>query len=90
MTTGGSGMHIKASDMAKFGYLYINEGRWGNEQIIPCEWIAETSIPHSAGGFPGDTPYGHLFRVTDLDGLSAYIASGYGGQLIYIVPAAEK
>jgi hypothetical protein len=33
--------------MAKFGMLYLQQGRWDNQQIIPAEWVKESLTPHA-------------------------------------------
>ncbi len=47
----GGGMHISAHDMARFGYLFLNDGVWDAERIISEEWIemARTPGPANAG-----------------------------------------
>ncbi len=43
IATGGFGLMTTLRDMARFGYLYLRNGRWGNEQVIPEKWIAEST-----------------------------------------------
>jgi len=47
----GGGMHISARDMARFGYLFLNDGVWDGERIISEDWIemARTPGPANAG-----------------------------------------
>jgi CubicO group peptidase (beta-lactamase class C family) len=45
ISKGGWGMAMKPRDMAKLGYLYLNQGLWDGRQIIPAEWIAATTLP---------------------------------------------
>ena len=38
-------MWLKPHDMAKFGWLFLNKGRWGNKKIVPTMWVeASTRI----------------------------------------------
>jgi CubicO group peptidase (beta-lactamase class C family) len=39
---GGSELHLRPRDMAKFGLLYLNEGEWDGDQIIPPEWVVQS------------------------------------------------
>lgn len=93
---GGSGLYLTPTDMAKFGYLYLKNGLWDGKQIIPEEWIGESTkrqITVSPGGdigYYGD--YGHLFwilkikdKVHNKDYLT-YYALGTGEQKIVIIP----
>lgn len=44
---GWARMWLNPHDMAKFGLLYLQKGKWQDKQIIPAEWIAESVTPHS-------------------------------------------
>ena len=41
----GGGMWISARDMARFGYLTLNKGRWADKQILSEEWIRMATTP---------------------------------------------
>ena len=78
--------------MAIFGYLYLNNGRWKEKQIIPDWWVKESTANH-ADGVAAD--YGYLWwsRSDGLGGtfqgaqdLFLYYAHGYRGQFIFVVP----
>lgn len=43
INTGGWGLRVKTEDMAKFGQLYLQKGKWNGKQIIPTEWIEEAT-----------------------------------------------
>ena len=77
---------FKPRDMAKFGYLYLNQGLWDEKQIVSAEWVKSSIQRQNAGGSPHGVEYGYLFWVTTVEGYSAYFAGGYGGQFIYVVP----
>ena len=40
-----SGLNATAVDLAKFGLLYLNRGRWENQQIVPPEWVRSSTGP---------------------------------------------
>jgi CubicO group peptidase (beta-lactamase class C family) len=45
---GGSGccdtqFYISAQELARFGYLFLKQGRWKNEQVVPQQWIKEAT-----------------------------------------------
>lgn len=44
---GWARMWLKPEDMAKFGLLYLQQGRWEDRQIIPKEWVMASITPHS-------------------------------------------
>lgn len=41
--TGGWGFRIRTEDMAKFGQLYLQNGMWNGEQILPASWVREAT-----------------------------------------------
>lgn len=83
---GGTGLWLTARAMAKFGYLYLNDGYWDGRQVIPADWVKASTQKQSEGGFPEHRSYGLLWWTTVDRGHPAYYAAGYGGQLIYVIP----
>lgn len=49
----GGGMFISAWDLARFGYLYLNAGKWGNRQLVTESWIAMSKSPGPANPIYG-------------------------------------
>ena len=43
INTGGWGLRLKTEDMAKFGQLFLQKGKWNGKQILPASWIEEAS-----------------------------------------------
>lgn len=81
---------MSARDLARFGLLYLNNGRWEDQQIIPAGWVHESTKEHStlyAGG------YGYMWwtarDISQLGILNTYWAAGNGGHRVYIVPGAK-
>jgi CubicO group peptidase (beta-lactamase class C family) len=79
-------LKINAPDMAKIGQLMLDDGRWDGEQIVSTQWVTESTRAQVAtsGGSTGD--YGYQWWVTTANGLDAFAAVGFGGQLIEVVP----
>jgi Beta-lactamase len=46
VNTGGWGLRLKTEDMAKFGQLYLQGGRWKGKQLLPHEWVKEATTMH--------------------------------------------
>jgi CubicO group peptidase (beta-lactamase class C family) len=80
---GGSGVRMTPRDMARIGYLYLKNGKWDGEQIVPESWVAASQQKHMPRKYIPDNYYGYQFWVSDYD---TYSAVGYGGQWITIVP----
>jgi len=51
----GGGMFINAWDMARFGYLYLNNGKWDGRTVVPEKWIELAKSPG-----PANTAYGFM------------------------------
>lgn len=82
----GGGMWLSAYDQAKFGYLFLRDGRWKDRQIISEEWINKATTPTKA-----NTGYGYMnfFLNNDLKRMpsaprSAYVFLGSGINMVYI------
>lgn len=43
INTGGWGLRIKTEDMAKFGQLYLQKGKWNGKQLLPQAWVEEAT-----------------------------------------------
>ena len=78
---------MRPQDMAKLGQLYLDNGTWKGQQVVPATWVhaATTGQVPAPGGFGGEQ-YGYQWWVTTAGGHSAYAAIGFGGQLIEVVP----
>lgn len=84
ISIGYSELRMHPHDMAKIGYLYLNDGQWDGEQIVPSEWVrASTSKFISATLEDG---YGYQWWVDDS---GMYLALGYRGQFIFVIPEKE-
>jgi CubicO group peptidase (beta-lactamase class C family) len=86
---GGWGMSMTPRDMAKFGYLYLNQGMWDGQQIIPADWIkasTERQIQVPDPLEPWEIDMGYLWWLHE-DGL--YAAHGMKGQFIYVIPQSD-
>ncbi len=95
---GSSYMFATARDWAKFGLLYLQDGVWNGERILPEGWVKATQMPAPAtpkleygymfwlNGFDDNTP--HLRRFKDVPS-DMYCAAGFGGQKVFIIPSEK-
>ena len=80
---------MSARDAARFGQLFLQNGRWDGAQIVPSGWIAKSRTAHAATSTAG-TSYGYLWWIVeDFQGVKMYYAAGYGGQRICVVPSMD-
>jgi CubicO group peptidase (beta-lactamase class C family) len=87
-TVGGDGLSLRSREMAKIGYLYLNQGFWDGKQLVPADWVRATTQKHTAADIL-KADYGYLWWVTTVEGHGAYYAAGFGGQFIYVVPDVD-
>ena len=87
---GGSEMEFTATDLLKFGQLYLHQGKAGDRQVVPSDWVKESTseqaVLNSWPVLPGANGYGYYWWRRKTNGHQAYVASGYGGQLVCVVP----
>ena len=82
-----SGLRLTSRDMMKIGMLYLNNGEWKEEQIIPAHWIEASLKPYLESSFtPG---YGYQWWIMRFDSADESLwvptAIGNGGQRIFII-----
>ena len=92
---GSSFMYATARDWARFGLLYLNDGVWMGERILPEGWVtySTTPTPHA----PPAEAYGALFWLnagTDTRWIpelpdDMFCASGHEGQYLLIIPSHD-
>ena len=77
-------------DFARLGLLYLQGGRWGDEQVVPEHWVDESLQPSPASEAAGE-PYGYQWWLSDLEGSDVDISAaiGHDGQWIYVVPELD-
>jgi len=86
-TRWGGGMWINSWDMARFGYLWLRGGRWGDRQILPPAYVKAALTPSANG-----PDYGYLWWLNaqerNYPGLpkTAYGAKGAGSNSIVVSP----
>jgi CubicO group peptidase (beta-lactamase class C family) len=85
-----SGLHITARDAARFGYLFLRRGRWGDRQIIGETWIDQAC----GSGSEVNPNYGFLWWVNprgawkDLP-RNAYSAQGAHSNNVTVLPSHD-
>ena len=90
ISTGGYGLSIRTEDIAKFGQLYLQKGKWNGKQLVPENWVeAATARQTSNGSNPKsdwDQGYGYQFwRCRN----GAYRGDGAFGQYCIVLPEQD-
>jgi CubicO group peptidase (beta-lactamase class C family) len=89
---------ISARDLARFGVLYLNRGRWGERVVIPASWVDASVRSYSVtGDFATGSGYGFMWWIQANAAAQPYLripdgtftATGAGGQLMTVLPHIE-
>ncbi|SHG31527.1 CubicO group peptidase, beta-lactamase class C family [Fodinibius roseus] len=84
---------MSARDLARFGLLYLRNGRWKDEQIISANWIEASTKPKFRYVIGKEIPihYGLLWWISanELSQYDAYFASGVGSQSVWVLPKLD-
>jgi hypothetical protein len=88
---------MSTRDMARFGQLYLQRGRWGEDQVIPAGWVERSTRAQADLG--GGRGYGYMWWIYDVGSLPdryeyanryrTILARGTGGQAIFVIPQAQ-
>ena len=93
INTGGWGLRLKTEDMAKFGQLFLQKGKWNGKQILPQAWVDEAStakiIQHpdyvKSKQDLSDWEQGYCYQMWRCRH-NAFRADGAFGQFIIVMP----
>ena len=97
---GGNGLEISARDAAKFGQLFLNGGVWNGQQLVPADWVAESTSAKNSGAGDATGSYGYQWWMRSFTpgyygtytllypsaSYDMYFAFGHGGQFIHVIP----
>lgn len=80
------GLYLAATDLAKIYYLFLQNGKWENEQIVSADWVKASITPSVSVG--GTVKYGYKWWLYEYGTNSKYAwaGSGFGGQWPVIIP----
>ena len=75
-------------DYARFGLLYLRGGAWGDDQIVPADWVADSQV----GSDASDGAYGYQWWLDEPPGSipeDHFAALGHNGQYIHVIPSLD-
>jgi CubicO group peptidase (beta-lactamase class C family) len=90
------GIFLRPRELAKIGFLFVNDGFWKDKQIVTAEWIEESTAEHilTQGRTIRDAyAYGYQWWLIDFNANNktypCFMAAGWGGQYMFIFPDEE-
>lgn len=83
-------IHVTARDAAKFGMLFLNDGQFEGNQIVPAEWVRDSLQTYSEDAYDNigefrDIGYGYQWWSAEVGDHHVNFAWGHGGQLIVLL-----
>jgi CubicO group peptidase (beta-lactamase class C family) len=84
ISIGWGEMRMRPHDMLKIGYLYLHQGDWEGQQIVPAKWVAASTQKRIDGTLQDGYGYQWWIAAPNL-----YMALGYAGQYIIVAPEQE-
>jgi CubicO group peptidase (beta-lactamase class C family) len=89
---GSGGIHLTPREAAKFGQLFLDDGKYQDQQILPAAWVDDSLKIYSQGakdygwGFPfGKLDYGYGWWHASVRKHDFWFAWGHGGQFIVLL-----
>jgi CubicO group peptidase (beta-lactamase class C family) len=101
LTDTGSGLDLRPYDLAKIGYLYVNNGMWNNQKVVSQRWINESTQAWIEARYIDDfnitAHYGFQWWLLPLEGLPGiapqendiFTAWGRYGQFVFAIPSLD-
>jgi CubicO group peptidase (beta-lactamase class C family) len=90
ITLGGYGLSVRTEDIARFGQLYLQKGRWQGRQLVPAAWVEAATARQTANGSnpksDWDQGYGYQFWRSRH---GAYRGDGAFGQFCLVLPEQD-
>jgi CubicO group peptidase (beta-lactamase class C family) len=80
-------VHTTARNFARFGYLFLRDGRWNDQQVVPEDWVKE-SVEPSQWENPGYGYYWWLLHFPDVP-KDMFFADGFQTKRIYVIPSLD-
>jgi CubicO group peptidase (beta-lactamase class C family) len=90
VTLGGYGLSVRTEDIAKFGQLYLQKGKWDGKQLVPAEWVAMATAKQTSNGSnpQSDWDQGYGFQFWRCRN-GAYRGDGAFGQYCIVLPEQD-
>lgn len=86
-----AGLALRTRDLAKLAWLVLQQGRWHDQQVLPADWVAESTRTHGPADWHAPpmqgVGYGYLWFTGTLQAQPLVWGLGYGGQFALIAPA---
>ena len=84
-----TGLMTTCADLARFGLMWMRNGRWGSQQIVPTSWVTR-----SIAATPLKANYGYLWWLNPNNNFpgatpDTFVGVGFGGNYLFVVPSLK-
>jgi CubicO group peptidase (beta-lactamase class C family) len=86
---GYSGLYVPTEAIAKLGQLYLRNGEWAGERLLPPAWVAEATRSHVATDNEVSVDWGQGYGFQFWRSRHGYRGDGAYGQYMVILPEAD-
>jgi len=83
------GLYLEAEDLARIGLLYLRDGVWMGQRIVPEEWVVAATARQAETGNAQGWGYGYQWWRLDTDGVEVWAGLGFGEQYLLVLPAYD-
>jgi CubicO group peptidase (beta-lactamase class C family) len=87
VSLGGYGLYLLPHDMAKLGLLWLRDGVWNGQRLLPAGWIDKVRHAVIEMGLGPELRYGNLFW--SVPSKNVFMAVGFHRQLIAVLPKTD-
>lgn len=77
------GLNIRTRDYARFGQMFLQNGAFNGQQIVPANWVAASTVP-SANTAEGELHYGYQWWMPKDPREGEFFGIGVYGQYVYV------
>ncbi|MEW5925136.1 MAG: serine hydrolase [Candidatus Zixiibacteriota bacterium] len=92
LTNTGWGLWMRPRDMARFGQMYLNGGKWNKKQVVPAAWVETSTFNHVRVN--SIFSYGYQWWMMPMDNVAGHVPApgdikicwGLGDQFIFVIP----
>jgi CubicO group peptidase (beta-lactamase class C family) len=87
VSLGGYGLAVRTEDIAKFGLLYLNRGKWNGQTLVPESWVEQATMRQTSNGSipTSDWDQGYGFQFWRCRH-NCYRGDGAFGQYCIVIP----
>ena len=83
------GLYLRSEGLARFGYLFLRGGRWGDAQVVPADWVSAATARRVDDTRGDGRGYGYQWWRLDREEMDVWAALGFGGQFLLVLPELD-